>query len=91
MASEEEINIPILEGRTEADSVRRSKKHHKPLSLLPLVALIFYDVSGGPFGIEVPPTLASLCLTFRWQPCALNDRGGSLVAACCMRWTEGFL
>ncbi|EFN50801.1 hypothetical protein CHLNCDRAFT_37683 [Chlorella variabilis] len=24
----------------------------KPLSLLPLVALIFYDVSGGPFGIE---------------------------------------
>lgn len=25
----------------------------KPLSLLPLVALIFYDVSGGPFGIEV--------------------------------------
>lgn len=25
----------------------------KPLSLLPLIALIFYDVSGGPFGIEV--------------------------------------
>ncbi len=24
----------------------------KPLSLLPLIALIFYDVSGGPFGIE---------------------------------------
>ena len=24
----------------------------KPLTLLPLVALIFYDVSGGPFGIE---------------------------------------
>lgn len=24
----------------------------KPLSLLPLVALIFYDVSGGPFGVE---------------------------------------
>jgi len=53
MATEEEINIPILEGRTEQDSVKRSKKHHKPLSLLPLVALIFYDVSGGPFGIEV--------------------------------------
>lgn len=30
---------------------------HKPLSLLPLVALIFYDVSGGPFGIEVRLTL----------------------------------
>ena len=27
--------------------------HAKPLSLLPLVALIFFDVSGGPFGIEV--------------------------------------
>lgn len=25
----------------------------KPLGLLGLVALIFYDVSGGPFGIEV--------------------------------------
>lgn len=25
----------------------------KPLSLLPLIALIFFDVSGGPFGIEV--------------------------------------
>lgn len=24
----------------------------KPLTLLPLIALIFYDVSGGPFGIE---------------------------------------
>ncbi len=29
----------------------------KPLSLLPLVALIFYDVSGGPFGIEVGASL----------------------------------
>ncbi len=28
----------------------------KPLSLLPLIALIFYDVSGGPFGIEVSYT-----------------------------------
>lgn len=25
----------------------------KPLSLLPLIALIFYDVSGGPFGVEI--------------------------------------
>ena len=45
--------VPILEGREEADTVRRREKHFKPLSLLPLVALIFYDVSGGPFGIEV--------------------------------------
>lgn len=28
-------------------------KKFKPLSMLPLIALIFYDVSGGPFGIEV--------------------------------------
>ena len=28
-------------------------KKSKPLTLLPLVALIFFDVAGGPFGIEV--------------------------------------
>lgn len=61
----EEITVPILEGREEADTVRRRQKHFKPLSLLPLVALIFYDVSGGPFGIEVrirvsPPLLPSI-------------------------------
>lgn len=28
-------------------------KQRKPLALLPLVAVIFYDVSGGPFGVEV--------------------------------------
>ena len=49
----EGLDIPILEGMTERDTVRRREKHFKPLSLLPLVALIFYDVSGGPFGIEV--------------------------------------
>ena len=49
--------VPILEGREEADTVRRREKHFKPLSLLPLVALIFYDVSGGPFGIEVSQLL----------------------------------
>lgn len=33
---------------------RRSyhKPAHKPLAILPLVALIFYEVSGGPFGTE---------------------------------------
>ena len=36
----------------ERDPVERVRRL-KPLSLLPLVALIFYDVSGGPFGIEV--------------------------------------
>lgn len=28
-------------------------RRHRALGLLPLVALIFYEVSGGPFGIEV--------------------------------------
>ena len=51
--SSDPLDLPILEGREEADTVRRREKHFKPLSLLPLVALIFYDVSGGPFGIEV--------------------------------------
>jgi hypothetical protein len=36
-----------------ATSRARRHKRAKPLSLLPLVALCFYDVSGGPFGIEV--------------------------------------
>ena len=52
----EEIDMPMLEGREERDTVRRREKHFKPLSLLPLIALIFYDVSGGPFGIEVIDT-----------------------------------
>ncbi|KAL4444379.1 hypothetical protein ABPG75_012116 [Micractinium tetrahymenae] len=37
---------------SRAGSPREAMPRHKPLSLLPLVALIFYDVSGGPFGIE---------------------------------------
>lgn len=34
------------------------------LGLLPLVALIFYEVSGGPFGTEVcpPPILQAACM-----------------------------
>jgi len=51
----------ISSGNTGAlrDSATRDKDEerpdavaHKPLTLLPLVALIFYEVSGGPFGIE---------------------------------------
>jgi hypothetical protein len=48
--------------RPGADECRRSQalqsRKAKPLTLLPLVALIFYDVSGGPFGIEVRAGLA---------------------------------
>lgn len=39
-------------GEVEVDPVERVRRL-KPLTLLPLVALVFYDVSGGPFGIEV--------------------------------------
>lgn len=35
------------------NSCLQAPKKPKPLTLLPLIALIFYDVSGGPFGIEV--------------------------------------
>ena len=38
---------------TSTASRPRRHKRPKPLGLLPLVALCFYDVSGGPFGIEV--------------------------------------
>lgn len=43
--------MPIL-GQVETDAVER-RRRFKPLTLFPLVALVFYDVSGGPFGIEV--------------------------------------
>ena len=45
-------HIPILGPKREREG---RHKRAKPLALLPLVALIFYDVSGGPFGIEVCP------------------------------------
>lgn len=40
--------------RTQSTATQRERRHKrsKPLTLLPLVALCFYDVSGGPFGIE---------------------------------------
>jgi len=48
----EDSSVPFLSG-AEAAVENARKKHIKPLSLLPLIALIFYDVSGGPFGTEV--------------------------------------
>ena len=53
----------------------KNRKRSK-LGLLPLVALIFYEVSGGPFGTEVrthetpsTPTMPSLC-SHRFAQCA---------------------
>eukprot|EP00959_Pyramimonas_sp_CCMP1952_P217830 4555711-Pyramimonas_sp.AAC.1 len=42
---------------SDADSDKSSRGPSRPLTMVPLAALIFYEVSGGPFGIEVnqPP------------------------------------
>ena len=40
---------------------RRKKAKRSKLGLLPLVALIFYEVSGGPFGTEVRQRLRAVC------------------------------
>jgi hypothetical protein len=42
--------LPLIDAE---GSVQRVVKHKRPLTFLPLVALIFYEVSGGPFGTEV--------------------------------------
>ena len=49
----EDSSVPFLNNAEAAVQSAVRKHKIKPLSLLPLVALIFYDVSGGPFGIEV--------------------------------------
>ena len=49
----EASSVPFLHNAEAAVAEQARKKLVKPLSLLPLIALIFYDVSGGPFGTEV--------------------------------------
>ena len=49
----EDSSVPFLRNAEAAVESAARKKQIKPLSLLPLIALIFYDVSGGPFGTEV--------------------------------------
>lgn len=57
--AEEEVPLidTALSGHSMGDvetGLEPSKhKHRAKLGLLPLVALIFYEVSGGPFGTEV--------------------------------------
>ncbi len=59
----------------------------QPLTLLPLVALIFYDVSGGPFGIEVRlptvPILSAAAEDLVLPDAAAGDPRGHLPAMCC--------
>lgn len=60
----EDSSVPFLNNAEAAVQSAVRKHKVKPLSLLPLVALIFYDVSGGPFGIEVCyPACMALILT----------------------------
>lgn len=40
-------------GATHHEGDAQAKQKQKALTFLPLVALIFFDVSGGPFGTEV--------------------------------------
>ncbi|KAI4367125.1 hypothetical protein MLD38_022896 [Melastoma candidum] len=50
----EEVNVS-LPGQQEDVPTQNQKTTHNPnpkLTLLPLIALIFYEVSGGPFGVE---------------------------------------
>lgn len=46
----------MIRGASATPRASSHQHHHAPharrLSLLPLAALIFYEVSGGPFGIE---------------------------------------
>jgi hypothetical protein len=47
------VQVPML--ADEDGHSRGPHKRRRPLTLFPLVALIFYEVSGGPFGTEVCP------------------------------------
>lgn len=50
-ASGEEEQVFVEEGYFREHALHKARRH-RPLTMLPLVALIFYEVSGGPFGIE---------------------------------------
>uniref|UniRef100_A0A383VUM4 Amino acid permease/ SLC12A domain-containing protein n=1 Tax=Tetradesmus obliquus TaxID=3088 RepID=A0A383VUM4_TETOB len=45
-----DVETPFLTPTSQAAPQQHSRK--KPLTLLPLIALIFFEVSGGPFGTE---------------------------------------
>jgi hypothetical protein len=46
-----DVETPFLAASGQAAPQQHARK--KPLTLLPLIALIFFEVSGGPFGTEV--------------------------------------
>ena len=59
---------------------RRKKAKRSKLGLLPLVALIFYEVSGGPFGTEVRPRPQTAC---RLAPALLSPLCAWLICGHC--------
>jgi len=59
---------------------RRKKAPRGKLGLLPLVALIFYEVSGGPFGTEARRPLAAVRASTR--ACMRSDSSGG-PSTCC--------
>lgn len=48
---------------TALGGAERQSQRRKPLTMLPLIALIFYDVSGGPFGVEDAVSAGGALLT----------------------------
>jgi hypothetical protein len=46
-----DVETPFLSSSSQGAGQQHPRK--KPLTLLPLIALIFFEVSGGPFGTEV--------------------------------------
>jgi hypothetical protein len=68
-----DVETPFLASSSQAAGQQHPRK--KPLTLLPLIALIFFEVSGGPFGTEV-----NACTMLIDAGRALIDLGSS---CCC--------
>eukprot|EP00775_Hariotina_reticulata_P008091 gene8091-8284_t len=51
---DDDVETPLLASGPSVDSSQSQPGHarKKPLTLLPLIAIIFFEVSGGPFGTE---------------------------------------
>lgn len=50
-AAVDDVEAPLLLHSSSGRDGQAPRK--KPLTLLPLIAIIFFEVSGGPFGTEV--------------------------------------
>jgi hypothetical protein len=70
-----DVETPFLASSSQGAGQQHPRK--KPLTLLPLIALIFFEVSGGPFGTEVS---ASTMLIH--AGCAPSDLDAATAAVC---------